>query len=93
MTFIAYNYNTPVDIGAFERDASRFFAEVEQECGWMYETIHSDGKTKGKINFTVWSDIFICPACGKEIIFWDVAVDKEKGEVRDGWTCPNCKVT
>ena len=48
----------------------------------MYETTHTDGKTKGKINYTVWSDIYICPACSKEIKFWDVAVDKEKGEVR-----------
>jgi len=39
-TFIAYNYNTPVDVQAFEREAQRILAEVEQECGWMYQTIH-----------------------------------------------------
>jgi hypothetical protein len=41
-TFIAYNYNTPVDVAAFEREAQRILAEVEQECGWMYETRHSE---------------------------------------------------
>ncbi len=39
-TFIAYNYNTPVDAEAFKREAERILDEVEQECGWMYETRH-----------------------------------------------------
>lgn len=88
-TFIAYNYNTPVDARAFEREARRILAEVEKECGWMYETRHSDGST-GRINYTVWSDVFVCPACGREMVFWDVAVDHQKGAVRDQWHCPGC---
>ncbi len=39
-TFIAYNYNTSVDVAAFEAEAKRILAEVEAECGWMYETWH-----------------------------------------------------
>jgi len=93
-TFIAYNYNTPVDAAAFEREAKRILQEVEQECGWMYETWHPHcdhpNRVKGKINFTVLCDVFTCPQCGNEMVFWDVAVDKEKGEVRNEWTCPNC---
>ena len=77
-TFIAYNYNTPFDAAAFEREARRILKEVEDECGWMYETLHTDGKTKGRINYTVWSDVFICPNCSNEVVFWDVAVDREK---------------
>jgi len=88
-TFIAYNYNTPVDVAAFEREARRILAEVEQECGWMYETRHSDGSV-GRINYTVWSDVFSCPDCGGEIIFWEAAVDKEAGAVRDSFPCPHC---
>ena len=89
-TFIAYNYNTPVDVAAFEKEAKRILAEVEAECGWMYETLHTDRKTKGKINFTVWSDVFVCPECSKEVIFWEAAVDKEAGEVKDEFPCPHC---
>ena len=33
--FYCYNYNTPVDVAAFEREAKRILAEVEEECGWM----------------------------------------------------------
>ena len=66
-TFIAYNYNNPVDPAAFKREAKAILAEVEKECGWMYETDHVvDGKVqvkrdvdgtttpvKGRINYTV----------------------------------------
>jgi DNA modification methylase/rubredoxin len=93
-TFIAYNYNTPADARAFEREARRILREVEQECGWMYETWHphcdAPDRVKGKINYTVWSDVFLCPQCGAEMVFWDVAVDHENGQIRDDWHCPGC---
>ncbi len=66
----------------------------------MYETIHTiegvpqhdvEGNViKGKINYTVWSDVFICPNCSNEIVFWDAAVDKEDGKVLDEFKCPHC---
>jgi hypothetical protein len=90
-TFIAYNYNMPVDAKTFERDAKRILVDVEEECGWMYETLHTDGKTKGKINYTIWSDVFLCSECAGEIVFWDVAVDKDAGKVRDKFPCPHCQ--
>jgi len=88
-TFIAYNYNHPVDPVAFEREAKRVLAEVEAECGWMYETKHTDGST-GRINYTVWSDVFLCSNCSKEVVFWDCAVDKDAGKVMDAFPCPHC---
>lgn len=92
-TFIAYNYNTPVDVHAFEREAKHILKEVEAECGWMYETLHADGKTKGKINYTVWSDVFVCPECTKEVIFWEAAMDKSAGDVKDVFPCPHCSAS
>lgn len=99
-TFIAYNYNTPVDVAAFEREAKRVLAEVEEECGWMYQTQHViSGKVQkdlngrplfGTINYTVWSDVFLCPSCGAELVFWDVAVDKTEGTVMREFPCPSC---
>ncbi len=94
-TFIAYNYNTPVDAAAFEREARRILREVEQECGWMYETWHPNcdapNRVKGKINYTVWSEVFTCPQCGKELVFFDIAVDKETFSVNDRFKCSACE--
>jgi DNA modification methylase/DNA-directed RNA polymerase subunit RPC12/RpoP len=99
-TFIAYNYNTPVDVEEFKKEAEIILKEVEKECGWMYETIHivegvlqhdvEGNVIKGKINYTVWSDVFICPTCSNEIVFWDAAVDKDNGKVLDEFKCPHC---
>jgi DNA modification methylase/rubredoxin len=89
-TFIAHNYNTPVHLRQFDQEARRILQEVEKECGWMYETKHTDGKTQGKINFMIWSDVFNCPSCGWEVIFWDAAVDHDNGEICDEWKCPHC---
>jgi rubredoxin len=93
-TFIAYNYNTPVDAAAFEREARRILRDVEAECGWMYETWHPHvshpGRVKGRINYTVWSDVFVCPACGGELVFWEAAVDQAAGAVRERFPCPHC---
>ncbi|MBN2547932.1 MAG: hypothetical protein JXB15_02145, partial [Anaerolineales bacterium] len=93
-TFIAYNYNTPVDVAAFEAEAHHILEEVEQECGWMYETWHphcdDQNRVKGQIHVTLWSDVFVCSQCGSEMIFWDVAVDIPKSTIRDDWLCPSC---
>jgi len=89
-TFIAYNYNAPVDVPAFEKEAKRILKEVEKECGWMYETLHTDGKTKGKINYTVWSETFNCPHCGKVVIYFNAAVDEKTYEVNKDFICPSC---
>ena len=90
-TFIAYNYNTPVDAQAFDREAKRILQEAEEECDWMYETKHEDGRI-GKINYTVWSDVFVCPECAGEVVFWEAAVDEEAGTVMDQFPCPHCNV-
>ena len=132
-TFIAFNYNTPVNAAAFEREAKRILAEVEAECGWMYTTLHEaseaetervagavrtcstaeelrqlyeglkspcsplrDAKSRlqvGKINYTVWSDVFLCPQCSGEIIFFTTAIDKKTSQVLDDFPCPSCAAT
>jgi len=88
-SFISYNYNTPLELPDFEEKIKDIIEEVEEEYGWMYETQHTE-KEKGKINFTVWSDVFSCPSCGNEIVFWDAAIDKQKGEILELIKCPGC---
>ena len=88
-TYIAHNYNTPVNSLEFERETNRILKEVEKECAWMFQTKHSDGRL-GTINYTVWSDVFVCPECANEIVFWDAAVDHDKGKVNDDFPCPHC---
>jgi len=93
-TSIAYNYNTPVDAAAFEREAKHILEEVQQECGWMYETWHPHcdhpQKVKGKISFIVWSEVFLCPSCSQEVIFLEEGLDSETKKVKESFPCPHC---
>ena len=89
--FIAANYNLPLDVDGFSKAAKNLLMEAENEIGWMYETLHTDGKTKGRIEYTVWSEIFSCPNCGGEIVFLDAALDEETKRVKDSFKCPNCQ--
>lgn len=44
----------------------------------------------GKVNYTVWSDVFLCPECSSDVVFWNAAVDKEAGKVNQQFECPTC---
>ena len=88
--FIAANYTRPFDVDAFAEAGRALLDEVEEELGWMYETLHADGKTKGRIEYAVWSEVFSCPECAGEVVFLDEALDRESGRVRDRFACPNC---
>ena len=56
----------------------------------MYDTLPTDGKTKGRINYTVWSEIFTCPECAGEVVFLDEALDQATKRIRDRFPCPHC---
>ena len=91
-TFIAANYNLPFDVTAFSEAATRLLEEVEAEIGWMYETLHTDGKTKGRINYTVWSEVFSCTECAGEVVFLNEALDRTTNRTRSQFPCPHCSV-
>ncbi len=88
--FIAANYSLPLDVDAFAEAGRTLLDEVEAELGWMYETRHIDGKTKGRIDYTVWSEVFACPECTSEIVFLEEALDRASGRVRSTFPCPDC---
>lgn len=98
--FIAYNYNNAVPVTQFLESSNRIIDEVEKECGWVYETTHDPsngmfrggGRKIGRINYTVWSDVFVCPHCGEEIVYWDAAVNPNTQQVADEFKCPKCSM-
>lgn len=86
--FIAYNYNTPLSPG-FAEVADRLINSVEAELSWLYQT-DPQNKPAGTIDSVIWSDVFLCPDCSKEIVFWEEARDEEDGGVSDTFPCPHC---
>ncbi len=89
-TFIGANYNLPFDVESFAKAGKRLLKSLEQDIGWMYETVHSDGATKGRIDYTVWSEVFSCPECAGIVNFLDEALEEESKRTRDSFPCPHC---
>ncbi|GAB2673782.1 DNA methyltransferase [Paenibacillus thermoaerophilus] len=95
-TFIANNFNSPLDVSKFKTEAYRILKEIKNECEWMYRTNHNGQKNEntassfGKINFTIWSDVVICSHCLNELILWDCAVNLEESKVYDEFYCSHC---
>jgi DNA modification methylase len=72
-------------------------APTEEQVERVVAAITSEEKpdfsnfgTMGYVNSTVWSDVFSCPECAEEIVFWNTAVDIEGGTVLDSFNCPSC---
>ena len=100
-TNISYFFNTPIDVNYMKDEITRIQKEMEEECGWMYTTYEPVEKgvgknkhiemEKGHINFVVWSDIMVCPSCGREYVFWNQAVDNKQKCIVDNFYCPHCQ--
>lgn len=89
-TFIGANYNIPFDVDAFAKAGKQLLDAVEQDISWMYETLHSDGRTKGRIEYTVWSQLYSCPDCAGEVNFTEEALDSVTKRIKDTFPCPHC---
>jgi DNA modification methylase len=91
-TFMAANYNSPFDVQEFSKAAKQLLNNVDQQIGWMYQTAHSNGVSTGRIEYTVWSQIYTCPDCAGEVNFSAEALDLESKRVRESFPCPHCGV-
>lgn len=95
-THISSNYNLAYDIERYVIEAQRIISECQKEYGWLYETsapknsnAYLFGDNHGVLLNTVWSNVVLCPNCGKDIVFYTAAVDS-KGSVQDTIHCPHC---
>jgi DNA modification methylase len=96
-TFISHNQNSSNNRIIFEKEANRIFKELIDEIGWMYKTWHPNVLSKDKveclIDYTIWSDVLICPNCSEDLLYWEIAVDKTTGYKKDKnseITCTHC---
>lgn len=96
-TFLSSVYNSKINKIEFNTKLNDILDRIREKYGWMYETNHTEDygflsglSQKGTINYTIWSDVFVCPQCSSEIVFADAAVDFKAGKVKDKFECPHC---
>ena len=99
-SFIAQGYNFPkqsVDISTIAEECLQW---LRKDFGWAYETNHTESSQhtlvplKGEINYTVWSDVVLCPQCGQELCFYEIGIDSSTGHKKGNeLSCPHCGFT
>jgi len=85
-TFIASNYADFSSLVTFTEEALKLVSKVEKELSWLYE-----GVSGGQVLSAVWSDLFLCPNCSHEFIFWEAAI--KDGTMQEAFPCPHCGTT
>ena len=86
---IARNYTTPCEPEAFVKAAARVMDRARPTLSWLYEMGAATSRTR--VEYTVWSDVFQCPHCGTEIVYWDGARDAKTGAVTEKVKCTGCR--
>lgn len=85
-TFVASNYSDLSSLDAFSEEALKITATVEKELEWLYKGVCGD-----QVLSAVWSDLFLCPNCSHEFVFWDAAI--KDGKMQQSFPCPHCGST
>jgi 16S rRNA G966 N2-methylase RsmD/predicted RNA-binding Zn-ribbon protein involved in translation (DUF1610 family) len=98
-TFLSANYNTPNNTSVIH-ELQTIIDELSSKFGVLYRTNHIvDGKPQygfdgnhieGMINYTIWSDVFFCPHCGHEMLYYRDAMDPNTKKALKTFKCPKC---
>lgn len=96
--FLEANYNTPNN-NEIIAELEFLIDKIEKDLGSFYKTNHIvenkiqkdifGDPIEGVINYTIWSDVFFCPHCGHEWIYYDTALDAKKKAMKK-FNCPAC---
>lgn len=82
--FISFNYNK-----LNKKNLMNIFNIWKKNIEKYYIT-YDENHNKVPINYIVWSDVFECPFCNQELIFWDISLNEEKTKVLKSFQCPHC---
>jgi 16S rRNA G966 N2-methylase RsmD len=82
-SLIAHNYCNLADLNGFQEEAINIANKIEHQLSWLFST------DRGRFVNAIWSDVFLCPECGHELVFWKAAI--LKGKLQGSFPCPHCR--
>lgn len=81
-TFITNNYGRLFSVEDFCIEALDVISKIESQIGWVYEY------GVDRVSNGIWSDVFHCPICTADVVYWDAAVRND--EISKTFECPSC---
>ena len=88
--FVGQTLSNPPQPNAFQKAAEELLGAAVHEDGWMYEALDTEAR-HGLVRHLVWSDILICPACQRDVSFWQSSVARAPAAIGPGFACPFCR--
>jgi hypothetical protein len=58
---------------------------------WTTSQTRHEGSTNGELDYLVWSEVWLCPRCGNDVIFGEVAYDPRLEKVASSVPCLQCR--
>ena len=98
-SYLAYIYNCEVEPDKLADEFDSVIKTCEQEYSWMYTTAPErsvmqpsfTGENKGRISYTVWSEVLSCPSCSHEVTYFDLVTAPGKSSKSKTFRCPKCQ--
>lgn len=87
-TFITKHYCTIVDVKQLKLAFRDLMARVQSEIDWLYETRCERCGGRARTMYTVYSEVFRCERCWKEVAMYDC--DEVKRKAKKVRICPEC---
>lgn len=57
----------------------------------ILKNAHEEGYLR-KINYTIYSDVYLCKQCAHDFIYWNEAVNQESLAMKSKYNCPSCGI-
>ncbi len=89
---IARGYASTITSSTFSALAESVLAALQDTELRLYRAVCPLCGDRARVEYTVWSDVFACPACEAETVFWEAALDHD-GTIRRELACAGCGAT
>lgn len=85
---ISFGANKSFHNSKFKALATKIINEVENEYGYLYETLID--RKKKNVNYYIWSDVIVCESCNSEVVYWDCSYNNSTKNIKPFFSCPIC---
>lgn len=91
-SFAAKTISNRLKANEFKKAVSDFMGKEKEQLMQYYSAADPDGKM-GTIRYIIWSEVLLCPHCGREISFFEKGTKRNPVKFEKDIICPHCRRT
>ncbi|MGO2712658.1 MAG: DNA methyltransferase [Pseudomonas helleri] len=89
-SFVSQTLCHPPEPESFATAVNELCKRAEEKLSWLYEAKDESGSI-GLLRHVIWSEVLICPHCGREVSLWDASVKTKPLSMSDTFRCTGCR--